>query len=88
MIGFNLLCDLQEVESIEHINQTIHINNKTLKIHVSYSDMLSLGPTDVLEIISINHSHAISMTTSRNPKVTLLGLPINIQRSNLLVLCQ
>jgi len=66
MIGFDLLCDLKEVESVEHINQPIHINNITLKRHASHSDILSLGPADVLNILGLTHPHDIGNRSSKN----------------------
>ena len=68
MIEFNIICELKEVKSMEHINQPIHINNINLRRHVNHLDILSLGPTDVMYTLSHIHSHAIGMTTSKNPK--------------------
>ena len=68
MIGFDLLRDLKEVESMKDINQPIHISDRIPRRHVNYSDILSLGPTDVLDILRLNLSHAIGVRASRNPK--------------------
>ena len=66
MIKFNLLCDLKEVESMEHHTQSSNIINKTLKRQVSHSDNLSLGPTIVLELLGHNHSHAMDKGATNN----------------------
>ena len=68
MIGFDLPCDLKEVESMEHIKKPIHINNRTLRRHVIHSDILSLGPIDVLDILSLSRFRAIGMGGSGNTK--------------------
>ena len=54
---------------MKHINQPIHISNKTIKRHVIHSDIMSLGPIDVLDILSHIRSHDIGMKTSRNPNL-------------------
>ena len=67
MIRFYLLCDLKEVELTEHINQPIQIINRTLRRHVSHSDILSLGPTDVLDILGLDRFPVIGKGATRNP---------------------
>ena len=51
---------------MKNINQPIHISNITLKRHVSHSNILPLGPTDVLILLTPGHSHSIGMRMSRN----------------------
>jgi len=68
MILFDLLCDLKKVQSMEHINQPIHISNKTLGRHVNHLDIPSLGPPDVLDILGLIHSNVIGKISPRNPK--------------------
>lgn len=68
MIGFDLPCDLKEVELMEHNNKPIHIKNKKIKRHVIHSDILSSSPTNILDILHLTRSHAIGMAVSINPK--------------------
>lgn len=66
MKGFNLLRDLREMESMKHINHTFHINNNTPRRHLSHSDILHLGPTNILDLLTSRRSHAIGMPVSRD----------------------
>jgi len=59
MIIFDLLCDIKEVESMEHHTQSSNIINRTHRGQVSHSNSLSLGPTIVLDILGHSHSHAM-----------------------------
>ncbi len=69
MIKFDLLCDLKEVELIEHHTQSSNISNKTLKRHVSHSYSLLLGPTVVLDLLGHNRSHAMGKGVTNNLKL-------------------
>ena len=50
MKGFNLLSDLKEMESMEDINHTFHIDNNTPRRHLIHSDILTLDPTNLLDL--------------------------------------
>jgi len=62
MNRFNLLGELKEMESTEHINHTFRIPRR----HLSYSDILTLGPFDISNILTSGRSHDIGMPTSRD----------------------
>jgi len=68
-------------------NKPIHINNNTLKRHVTHSNILSLSPTNILSLLTPSHSHAIGMTVSRR-KFTLTGLCASTPRLFSTNLCQ
>lgn len=68
MIRFDLLCDLKEVEPMEHHAQSSIIINRTLKRQVSHSDSVSLGPTTVLDLLGHSHPHAMGKGVTKNLK--------------------
>lgn len=69
MIGFDLLCDLKEVESMEKSHTVIQHQLQNPQETCRHSYNLSLGPTNVLDILGLSRSHAIGKRASRNPKL-------------------
>jgi len=68
MIRFDLLCDLKEVELMEHHTQSSNIINKTLRRQVSPRDNLSLGPTIFLGLLGHSRSHVMGKGATNNLK--------------------
>jgi len=66
MYGFNLLVDFKEIESMKHLNHTFEISNNTPKRHLNQSEILPQCATDILDILTFGHSHAIGMPASTN----------------------
>jgi len=59
MIRFDFLGDLKEVESTEHHIESYNTINKTLERQVNHSEILSLCPTVVLDLLGHSCSHAM-----------------------------
>lgn len=54
------------MELTKHINLTLHIINTNPKRHLNHSDILPLGPNDILCLLTSGRSHAIGMLVSRH----------------------
>jgi len=66
--GFNILGDLKEMQSMEHIKKTHPYQQNTLRGQVSHSNSLSLSPIDDLSLLTQSRSHAIGKTMTGNSK--------------------
>ncbi len=68
MMGFDLLCDLKEVEWMEHHIKSYNTINITLKRQVNHLDNLCLGPTTILDLLGHSSSHAMEKGVTKEPK--------------------
>ena len=67
MIRFDLLCDLKEVESMEHHTQSSNIINKTVIRQVIHSDNMSPCLIIIMDLLGYSLSHAMGKGATKNP---------------------